>query len=431
MESYSAAKLLAAAPALSILIAVGFLLGAWMFSGTLPMFIYYGVQLVNAKWILASGFLLCAIFSISTGTSWGSVATAGITMMGIATAMPDVNIAAVAGACYTGAIFGDKLSPLSDTTILAALSTNNDIFDHIKHMSMTVVPAGLIGLLIYIIMGVGTKSSTDGLPENTLQMLNSIEEIFNFNVIVLLPLVIVLFGAISKKPSTLVMMVSAFVALLIGIFYQGFAIFDGVTTMYSGFNMEMAESAREGFVAADAGFDAGRLMNRGGLGSMMKAFIVVYIAFYYAGIMDLIGALDVLLDKMMNSVKTRFGLVLATSVASVLLVAVSGGSTLALILNGQIFSDKYREMGYSTLNLSRTMEDFSTGMAGLIPWTASGVYYPAILGVGIASYFPYAFMIYIVWVFAYFYGVTGIAFKPLEEDKKLEIKEEEDVAEVI
>ena len=147
MEEYTADKIKSAAGAMSVLLAVGFLLGAWMYSGTIPMFIYYGVQLVSEKWILVSAFILCAIFSTCTGTSWGSAATAGIAMMGIATAMPNVNIAAVAGACYTGAIFGDKLSPLSDTTILASLSTKNDIFAHIGHMSKTVVPAAAIGLI--------------------------------------------------------------------------------------------------------------------------------------------------------------------------------------------------------------------------------------------------------------------------------------------
>ncbi|MCI8609893.1 MAG: hypothetical protein HFE73_09645 [Firmicutes bacterium] len=209
MESYTAEKIKSAAPAMSVLLAVGFLLGAWMYSGTIPMFIYYGVQLVSEKWILVSAFILCAIFSTCTGTSWGSAATAGIAMMGIATAMPNVNIAAVAGACYTGAIFGDKLSSLSDTTILAALSTKNDIFKHIGHMSKTVIPAAIIGLIIYAIMGIRTEATGSGLPDNTLQLLDTLDTVYNWNIIVLLPLVIVVYGAITKKSSTVVMMISA------------------------------------------------------------------------------------------------------------------------------------------------------------------------------------------------------------------------------
>ena len=209
MEKYTAEKIKSAAPAMSVLIAVGFLLGSWMYSGTIPMFIYYGVQLVSEKWILVSAFALCAIFSTCTGTSWGSAATAGITMMGIATAMPNVNIAAVAGACYTGAIFGDKLSPLSDTTILAALSTKNDIFDHIKHMSKTVIPAAVIGVAVYLVMGISASTTGTGLPENTLQLLSTLDSVFKWNILVLLPLVIVVYGAVTKKPSTVVMMITA------------------------------------------------------------------------------------------------------------------------------------------------------------------------------------------------------------------------------
>lgn len=417
MEKYTAGKIQSAVPAMSVLITVGFLLGSWMFSGTIPMFIYYGVQLVSEKWILVSAFILCAIFSSCTGTSWGSAATAGITMMGIAAAMPNVNIAAVGGACYTGAIFGDKLSPLSDTTILASLATKNDVFKHIAHMAKTVIPSAIAGMIIYIIMGINTTSSSNGLPENTVQMLKTLDTVFHWNIIVLIPLVIVVCGSIFKLPSTAVMMVSSVIAMLIGVFYQGFSLADGITTLYNGFNLSMAETARTGFVAADAGADAIKLLNRGGLASMLKSFILIYIFFYFAGIMEQIGALEVLLSRLLKAVKTRFTLILATAITSVVLVAVGGSSSLALLLTGEMYSEKYKSMGLSTLNLSRTMEDFSTGMAGFIPWSASGVYYPSVLGVSIAQYFPYAFMCYFIWIIALFYGATGICIKKYEGEE--------------
>lgn len=423
METYTAEKIKSAAPAMSVLIAVGFLLGSWMYSGTIPMFIYYGVQLVSEKWILVSAFALCAIFSTCTGTSWGSAATAGITMMGIATAMPNVNIAAVAGACYTGAIFGDKLSPLSDTTILAALSTKNDIFDHIKHMAKTVVPAAVIGVIIYLIMGISSSATGTGLPDNTLQLLDTLDSVFKWNILVILPLVIVVYGAVTKKPSTVVMMISAVVALLIGIFYQGFGLTDGIRTFYDGFNLEMVEGARTGFQAANAGEDAMTLLNRGGLSSMLKSFILIYICFYFAGTMEQIGAIEVLLGKLLQSVKTRFTLILATAVSVVILVAIGGSSSLALILTGEMYNEKYKEMGLSTLNLSRTMEDFGTGMAGFVPWSGSGVYYPSVLGVPISAYLPYCFMSYAVWVIALVYALTGICMKPLEADDEVKTAE--------
>ena len=234
--------------------------------------------------------------------------------------------------------------------------------------------------------------------------------------IVLLPMVLLIYGCIAKKPSTVIMMLSAVLALLIGVFYQGFSLEDGITALYSGFNLEMVESARSGFVAAEAGDDAMALLNRGGLASMMKSFITVYICLYFAAIMEHIGAIEALLGKLLLSVKTRFSLVFVTSISCVVLTAIGGSSTLALILTGEMYSEKYKEMGLSTLNLSRTMEDFCTGTAGFIPWSASGIYYPSVLGVPIAQYFPFCFMSYAIWILAYFYSITGICMKPLEKE---------------
>lgn len=414
MEEYTSAKIKSAAPSLSVLLAVGFLLGAWIFSGTIPMFIYFGVQLVSERWILVSAFVLCAIFSTVTGTSWGSAATAGVTMMGVASGMPNVNIAAVAGACYTGAIFGDKLSPLSDTTILASLSTKNDIFEHIRHMAKTVVPGAVLGLAIYFVMGFNYQASNSGLPQDTIDMLTSLSEIFKWNIILLLPVAVVIYGSVAKKPSTPSLFISVIVAFLIGVFYQGFSIPNGITAMYNGFSVSMAESVREGLNVKVINAGALKLIERGGLASMLKSFILIYICFYFAGIMEQIGAIDVLLGKVINSVKTRLGLVISTAVSCVILVAIGGSSTLALLLVGELYSEKYKEMGLSTLNLSRTMEDFCTGTAGFIPWSGSGVYYPSILGVSIAGYLPYCFMSFFIWIIALIYAATGIGMKKIE-----------------
>lgn len=415
MEKYTAEQIKGVVPVLTVLLAVGCLLASWMYSGTLPMFIYYGVKLVNEQWILASGFILCAVFSTCTGTSWGSAATAGVTVMGIASAMPNVNTAAVAAACYTGAIFGDKMSPLSDTTILASLSTKNDIFDHIKHMTKTVIPAGLLGLVIYFIMGFNTVASSAGLPADTIQLLDTLDLVYNWNVIVLIPIAIVLFGSITKKPSAAVMIISSISAIIIGVAYQGFAFVDGISMLYNGFDLEIAESAIPGFVAADASSVARSLLNRGGLLSMADAFMLIYICYYLAGVLEQIGGIEILLGKLMRSVKTRFGLVVSTAISCIVLVAVGGGSSLALLMTGELYGEKYKEMGLSTLNLSRTMEDFCTGFAGFVPWTSSAVYYAAVFGMPVFAFAQYAFMSYFIWILALVYAATGICMKPLEE----------------
>ncbi len=417
LEEHVSEKIKTAVPVLTVLLAVGCLLSSWMYSGTLPMFIYYGITFVSEQWIIVSGFLLCAIFSTCTGTSWGSAATAGVTVMGIASGMPDVNIPAVAAACYTGAIFGDKLSPLSDTTILAALSTKNDIFDHIKHMSKTVIPAGLLGMIIYIIMGMNTESSNSELPADTLQLLDTLDTVFNWNVIVLIPIAIVIFGSITKKPSSLVMIASSIAAIIIGTLYQGFGFVDAFSVLWSGFDLTLAEESVKGFVAADAGENALNLLNRGGMFSMADALVLIYLAYYVAGILEKIGGITVLLGKMFDSVKTRLGLIISTAISCVVLVAVGGGSSLALLMVGELYSEKYKKMGLSTLNLSRTMEDFCTGFAGFVPWTSSAVYYAAIFGMPVLAFAQYAFMSYFIWILAIFYAATGFCIKKLKEEE--------------
>lgn len=417
MEECIAEKIKATVPAMSILLCVGFLIGAWMFSGTIPICIYYGVRVISERWILASSFILCAIFSMVTGTSMGSAGTAGLAMIGVAMGMPNVNLAAVAGACYTGSIFGDKLSPLSDTTILSALVTRNDIFDHIRHLMKNVVPAAAAGLGIYILMGMRMQAVTTVLPENTVAMLNTLDAMFHWNIILLLPMVVIIAGAVTKKPSVIVMFVSIILALAIGTFYQGFSLADGINVMYKGFYPELVAGVREGFSVEGMSADALTLVKRGGLASMLKPFILCYLCFYFAAVADKSGCLQVLLGKLLASVKTTFGLVLSTALATTLLVMVGGSSTIALLMSGEMFLEKYKEHGLSTLNLSRTLEDFGTGTSAFFPWTSSGAYYPVVFGVGNLAFFQYSFMSYFCWGLSLFYAATGITIKPLENSK--------------
>lgn len=424
MEEIIADKIKQTVPAMSILLAVGFLMGAWMFSGTIPMCIYFGVQMISQRWILLSSFILCAIFSLVTGTSMGSAGTAGLAMIGIAMGMPDVNLAAVAGACYAGSVFGDKLSPLSDTTVLASLVTRNDIFDHIKHMMKTVLPAALLGAACYIVMGMGYTGSEAGLPENTVAMLGTLDQMFKWNIILLLPMVMILWGALTRKPSTLVMLASAALAIVLGVFYQGFRLSDGVNVLYSGFYSGLVESVRPGFTVDTMSSDALLLLERGGLTSMLKPFILCYLCFYFAAIVDKSGCLNTVLGKLLASVKSTFGLVFFTAVTVVLLTMIGGSSTIALLMGGELFLSKFEEQGLSTLNLSRTLEDFGTGSSAFFPWTSSGAYYPVVFGVGNFAFFKYSFMSYFIWILALVYAFTGKCIKPLEEERRAELEQE-------
>ena len=264
MEAAVGRRIGKSVPVITILLAIGFMLGGLMFSGTLPMLIYYGLQIVSPRWIALCAFLLCCIFSTVTGTSNGSASTAGLAMMGLAMAMDNVNLGLVAGACYAGSQFGDKLSPLSDTTVLAALTTDNDIFDHIAHMAKTVVPSAFISIAIYIVIGLSTHTTGSASSPETVELLNTLSQMFKFNVILLIPVLFILWGSLTRKPTTLVLFGSGFLSVLIGVFYQGFSYTDAIDVLYSGFSSDMVLAAHPEFDLSAMSSAAKTLLERGG-----------------------------------------------------------------------------------------------------------------------------------------------------------------------
>ena len=403
-----------AMPVTTVLVAVGALIGGLIFSGTLPMLIYYGLQFVSPRWIALSAFLLCCFFSIVTGTSNGSASTAGLAMMGLAMSMDNVNLGLVSGACYAGVIFGDKLSPISDTTVMAALVTDNDLFDHIKHMSKTVVPAALISIVIYIAYGVTAPAAGGSGSASTLEMLGTLENMFKFNPILLLPVVFILWGALTRKPANVLIFSAAFISVAIGVIYQGFSLTDGMECLYSGFRTKMILAVNPGFDVDGVSKAAAGLLNRGGISSMMKSFITCFLCMYFAGISEQCGILTVLLDRLLGFVKSRGSLVLVSGLSVTLLCAIGGSSTVGLLIGGELFKEKYEKMGMHSLNLSRTLEDFGTGATGFFPWTYSGMLYLNVLSApSTLTFLRYSYMSWFIWILAITYGFTGICIKKL------------------
>lgn len=419
MESAVSRRIGKSVPVMTILVAIGFMLGGLMFSGTLPMLIYYGLQIVSPRWIALCAFLLCAIFSTVTGTSNGSASTAGLAMMGLAMAMNNVNVGLVAGACYAGSQFGDKLSPLSDTTVLAALTTDNDIFDHIAHMSKTVCPAALACIVVYIILGINAPATETVINKDSLVLVTTLSQMFKFNVILFLPVVFIIWGSITKKPTTLVLFGAGFIAMLLGIFYQGFSVKDAVNVLYSGFDSKMILVANPDFNVDTMSAAAKKLLERGGIADMNKTLVATWLCFYFAAIAERCGCLDVLLDTLMGFVKGTGSLILTTGLSVVVLTAVGGSSTVSLLLGGNMFKPKYEEMGVNTLNLSRTLEDFGTGTSGFFPWTSSGILYVSVLFSSNITFLRYSFFSWFVWILAITYAYTGICIKKTPTAKQL------------
>lgn len=403
-------------PAILILVSVGALVGTWMAAGTIPLMIYYGVQLVDPQWMLVTSFLITAVVSVVTGTSWGSVATMGVALMGIASTL-GVSLPATAGAVIAGSYFGDKISPLSDTTNLAPIAAGSTLYEHIFHMFYTTIPATIISLIAYGFIGMNADTSVSVSSESVTKMLNQLDSMYSWNIMLVIPVVLVLAGSVLKWPTIPVMMGSTVVAGIEAIVLQGISLKNVLASTVSGFNVKMI--AAPGFDAATCTIEVTKLLNRGGMNSIMSTTLLVFCAFVFAAIMSRAGFLDVVLQKILSVAKSTGALVSATVASCLVMALTTGNSYLSILVPGEMFRDAYKARGLAAKNLSRTLEDAGTVFVPLVPWSAAGAYMTSCLGVETLDYLPYAILCYAGFMIAIFYGFTGIGIAKLEdEDKK-------------
>ena len=379
-------KLAGVLPAVLILLTIGMLIGTWVMSGTIPFLVYWGVQFVSPRYLVLTAFLATAIMSLCTGTSWGSAGTIGVALMGTAVAL-DAPLAATAGAVVSGAYFGDKLSPLSDSTNISAIGADAPLYTHIRHMLYTAIPSFVIALIVYTLAARLAPVAADGLPDGARVVLGDIASAFRLSWVVLIPPAIVIASVVRKVPPALAMASSSVVAAMIGIGLQGFGVQDAVVAGVAGFhpNMLLDTTWSDAFVT---------LVQRGGLFSMSDTLIVVIAAFLLAGAMDVSGSLDLMIDRLLATVRSIFGLIAATMAAGAAMIALtSHGGVTALVVGG-LFQKAYRDRGMAPENLSRSIEDSVTITEPLMPWTVSAVFMAATLGVSTVSYAPWAVFCY-------------------------------------
>jgi len=394
-------------PAMLIVIVVGALIGSWIAAGTIPMLIYYGLELISPKFFLLTACVVSSVVSLVTGTSYGTVGTIGVAFIGIADGL-DIPLDQAAGAIVAGAYFGDKLSPFSDTTNLAPVAARSNLFDHIRHMLWTTAPAWLLGIVVYFFMGL--TSGQDHMA--TMERAENIQDIlingFQFSWLLLLPLLITLYFAVRKKPVIPGMLISAAIAVMLAIFIQNLEMATAVKSMVNGFE------AATGDVMVD------KLLTRGGMVSMMHVTLIAFCAFAFGGIVQKAGMLDVLLTHLLKVANT-VGKIIASTVASSIAVAVmTGSSFLSILIPGELFAPAYRKFDLAAKNLSRTTEDSGTVIVPLVPWSIAGVFMAGTLGVPTLAYAPWAIMCYTGFLFALFYGFTGFAIAPrINEDETI------------
>ncbi|HIF9221190.1 TPA: Na+/H+ antiporter NhaC [Photobacterium damselae] len=404
-------------PAVFILVLVGGLIGSWMVGGTIPMLVYYGLKIISPEYLVLTSFLVTCMVSLCTGTSWGSAGTIGVALMGIATGM-DANLAAVAGAVVSGAYFGDKISPLSDSTNFAPVVAGTDLYSHIQHMLWTTIPAFILSAVVFFF--VGSHDVTADTPEKVIAMLANIEQLFSLNIFLLLPPALILWGAIRKLPTIPLMLLAIAIGIFNAVTFQGFSLVTALTAMLNGFNASMFADA--GLSNVTVVSDVLTLVNRGGMTSMMGVVLLVFCAFSFAGTLALTGALNVLVDLLNKGIKGTASLIGATIVTTITVVCTTSDGKLALLIPSELFRDTYKRMQLDPKNLSRTIEDAGTIIEPLVPWTNAGVFMAATLGVSTLDYMPWAIQNYSAIFFAMLWAVTGVGIaKAVKEVKQTKI----------
>ena len=402
IEATIVRKLSKALPAFFIFFAIGLVIASWMISGTIPMLIVYGLKLIHPSVLYLSAFLVPVVFSTLTGTSWGSAGTVGVVVIGIAAALGG-NLGITAGAVVGGAYFGDKLSPLSDSTNIAALAADVNVFEHIRSMLYTTVPSALIACSLYAVLGVTHPPATSSASVDTVgPFVSSLESIFAFNPVLLLPPLIVLAGSLTRKPTVPVLVVSALTASALALIVQPFTLADVMQSLYKGFDTSMAPWA------TGVTENVTTLLDRGGLFALIDAIVVAIMVFIFIGAMDHVKAIDTVVNRLFRFARKQTSVILSTLAASAVTNALTSNQYATSFIVADAFKAKYDALGISRKVLSRSLEDTGTMLESVVPWTPTAVFMVATLGVPFAAYAPWQFLSYANFIIAPLLAILGI-----------------------
>lgn len=365
-----------------ILFLVGALAGTWLISGVIPAMVYYGLQVLSPEIFLPASVIIAAVISIATGSSWTTSATVGIALVGIGTAL-GINPGMIAGAVISGAYFGDKMSPLSDTTNLAPAMAGTDLFTHIRYMAITTVPTIIITLIVFSIISITIEPTGDA---DISSLLTSIDTTFNISPwLFLVPGVVITLILLKTKP--LVALASGVIlAAIFAIIFQSEVL---ATLSDSKFSAILNSILIDTAIATD-NEKLNDLFASGGMNGMIWTILLIVCAMVFGGIMDGIGALARITKALLSVATTIFGLFASTVISCLGLNIIASDQYLALVIPGKMFKKAYEDKGLAPENLSRTLEDSGTVTSVLIPWNTCGAYQSGVLGVGVGEYFLYA-----------------------------------------
>ena len=393
-----------------ILLLVGALAGTWLLSGIIPAMIDYGLQIANPRFFLPACVLISALVSLATGSSWSTSATIGIALIGIGKAL-DLPVGMVAGAVISGAYFGDKLSPLSDTTNLAPAMAGSELFTHIRYMLYTTLPSIVITLLLFIVLGWSFSSSGE---VDTSILSESIREKFYISPNLFLVPLIVIIMIVKKTPPLLALFVGTLLGGLFALIFQPQLLMD--LSESSVLNFKTIYKSIFNAITVDTHIETNdpllnELFSSGGMQGMLGTVWLIICAMVFGGVMDAIGALQAISNAFLKWAKTTFQLVAGTAASSLTVNLTASDQYLAIVVPGKMFEQAYLDRKLAPENLSRTLEDAGTVTSVLVPWNTCGAYQSSVLGVGVAEYFIYAFFNWISPFMTLIYAYLKIRLK--------------------
>jgi NhaC family Na+:H+ antiporter len=403
--------------AIFILLAVGALVGTWSMSGTVATIVHLGIQFLSASWYYLAAALICAVLALSIGSAWTVAGTLGVGLIGIAKAL-GVSPEITAGAVISGAYFGDKMSPLSETTNLAPAVAGTDLFTHIKGMVWTTLPSILIALVIFGVLGYTGKYSA---PLDLSAALEAIESIFYIGFWTLIPLLLVLVLSLLRFPAFPTIILGALVGGLTAVILQPEVVLAFVDDPSLSTPMAMLKgvwSAMATGFALDTGYESlNDLLNRGGMASMLETIWLIISAMAFGGVMEYTGLLARLIQPVVEWAKGDRRLVAATGLTSIGINLVAGDQYMAIVLPGRMFREIYHDRGIAPETLSREIEDTGTITSPLIPWNSCGAYMSATLGIATMAYLPYCFFNLINVLVSFIYAIIGFQIKRLAPEQ--------------
>ncbi len=396
-----------ALPALIILLMIGALAGTWLISGVVPAMIYYGLEILNPTIFLFATCIICSIVSLATGSSWTTVATVGVALMGIGRIL-GFGDGMIAGAIISGAYFGDKMSPLSDTTNLAPAMAGTDLFTHIKHMMWTTFPSITITALMFLVLGFTAGSGADVAGVESLQ--NAIASKFNISLWLFLVPIAVIALIVKKTPAAPALLIGAILGGIAAVAFQPQVIeslaAEGVS--YGRASYMAVIDAMTTDIAIDSGdATANELLGSSGMAGMLDTIWLIICAMVFGGVMEASGMLDRIAQTILRLAKSTGSLIASTAGTCLVFNVTASDQYLAIVVPGRMFAKEYEKRGLAGENLSRTLEDSGTVTSALVPWNTCGAYHAGVLGVATGTYLPFAFFNIISPLMTVLYGYMG------------------------